>query len=433
MAMIKPSPITGFPEFLPEVRLVEQRILDTIRQVFERHGFCSIETPLVERLEVLLSKSGDTDKEMYTLGRLQGTPEENDESRYGLRYDLTVPLARYVAQHENDLTFPFKRYQIQDCFRGERPKMGRYRQFKQCDIDVIGRENLSIEYDALIPAIVLEVFQKSLSLMDVELRISNRKILAGFCQGLNIQDPTPILRALDKILKIGPEGVQEELRNIGLENHLIDKFLSIAQIKTYSADFKEKILALGVNNDLLALGIEELEFCFKRIKEYTDATVLVDMSLIRGFDYYTGSVYELMLTNSDFKDAVGGGGRYDNLASSMTRTKLPGVGMTFGLSRILGVLLKQGYIKPDKKSPVDVLVINLEQDKSKMIQIAKKLRNRGINTEIYVEGGKIQKQLKYANDKKIPYVWFDSDNTVKNMTEGTQSIENPNLWMPKES
>lgn len=428
--LIKPTPITGFPEFLPEMRLVEQHLLDTVRQIFERHGFCSIETPLVERLEVLLSKSGDSDKEMYVLGRLQDKKGE-EEARYGLHYDLTVPLARYVAQHEQDLTFPFKRYQIQDSFRGERPKLGRYRQFKQCDIDVIGRENLSLEYDALIPAIVLEVLQKCTGMLEVELRLSNRKVLAGFCAALKIEDPTPILRALDKILKIGPDGVQEELTELGLDAKTIDLFLTLGQIKTEDTSFVDKIKALGIKNDLLEMGLDELVFCFNRIKAYNpSAPVVVDLSLIRGFDYYTGSVYEVALRNSDFKDALGGGGRYDNLASTMTKTKLPGVGMTFGISRLLGLLVDQGIMRPNRKSPVQVLVVNLEEDKQKMIDLGKQLRGRGINTELYLEGGKLQKQLKYANDKKIPYVWFDSDNTLKNMETGEQIIADPTTWIP---
>lgn len=428
--LIKPTPITGFPEFLPEMRLVEQHLLDTVRQIFERHGFCSIETPLVERLEVLLSKSGDSDKEMYVLGRLQDKKGE-EEARYGLHYDLTVPLARYVAQHEQDLTFPFKRYQIQDSFRGERPKMGRYRQFKQCDIDVIGRENLSLEYDALIPAIVLEVLQKCTGMLEVELRLSNRKVLAGFCAGLEIEDPTPILRALDKILKIGPEGVREELTEFGLNSKTINLFLTLGQIKTEDTSFVDKIKALGIKNDLLEMGLNELVFCFNRIKAYNpSAPVVVDLSLIRGFDYYTGSVYEVALRNSDFKDSLGGGGRYDNLASTMTKTKLPGVGMTFGISRLLGLLVDQGIMRPNRKSPVQVLVVNLEEDKQKMIDLGKQLRARGINTELYLEGGKLQKQLKYANDKKIPYVWFDSDNTLKNMETGEQIIADPTTWIP---
>jgi len=310
--------------------------------------------------------------------------------------------------------------------------MGRYRQFKQCDIDVIGRENLSLEYDALIPAIVLEVLQKCTGMLEVELRLSNRKVLAGFCEGLNIEDPTPILRALDKILKIGVEGVQEELTALGLDTKTINLFLTLGQIKTEDTSFVDKIKALGIKNDLMETGLEELVFCFNRIKDYTDAPVVVDLSLIRGFDYYTGSVYEIALRNSDFKDALGGGGRYDNLASTMTKTKLPGVGMTFGVSRLLGILVDQGIVRPNKKSPVQVLVVNLEDDKAKMLELGKKLRDRGINTELYLEGGKLQKQLKYANDKKIPYVWFDSDNTLKNMETGEQIIADPDSWLPDE-
>ena len=427
--IIKPASITGFPEYLPEERIVEQQMMDTIRGVFESHGFCSIETPVVEKLEVLLSKSADTNKEMYVLGRLQA--EEKEEAKMGLHYDLTVPFARYVAQHENDLVFPFKRYQIQPCWRGERPKLGRYRQFTQCDVDIIAREKLALEYDALIPAVVCEAWQK-IGFKDIVLQISNRKILAGFAEGLGIEKVSDTLRVLDKLKKIGEDGVRDMLTELQLSAKQIKACLDIAKIHTTDLSFAYKVRALGVQNDLLELGLNELTECVKLYTSLCKVPYQVDMSLVRGFDYYTGTTYEVQLVGTDFTDSIGGGGRYDNLASTMTKSKLPGVGMSMGLSRALGVALKLGLFKTGAKSPTQVLVVNVESsDKTKMLNIAEQLRARGIKTEVYLEGGKLAKQLKYANDKKIPYVWFDIDNTVKNMETGEQLSANPETWTLK--
>jgi len=427
--LIKPATITGFPEYLPEERILEQQMLDKIRAVFESHGFCSIETPVVEKLEVLLSKSADTNKEMYVLGRLQA--EEKEDAKMGLRYDLTVPFARYVAQHENDLVFPFKRYQMQPCWRGERPKLGRYRQFTQCDVDIVAREKLALEYDALIPAVVCEAWQK-IGFENIVLQISNRKILAGFAEGLGIENVGDTLRVLDKLKKIGADGVRDMLTELKLTTKQIDACLKIAEINTTDLSFADKVRALGVQNDTLELGLNELTECVKLYASLCKVPYRVDMSLVRGFDYYTGTTYEVQLVGTDFADSIGGGGRYDNLASTMTKSKLPGVGMSMGISRALGVALKLGLMQTGAKSPTEVLVVNVESaDKSKMLAVAEKLRSRGIKTEVYLEGGKLAKQLKYANDKKIPYVWFDIDNMVKNMETGDQQVADPNKWTPQ--
>ncbi len=426
--IIKPSVITGFPEYLPEERILEQQMMDTIRAVFESHGFCSIETPVVEKLEVLLSKSADTNKEMYVLGRLQA--EEKEEAKMGLRYDLTVPFARYVAQHENDLVFPFKRYQMQPCWRGERPKLGRYRQFTQCDVDVIAREKLAPEYDALIPAVVCEAWQK-IGFKNIVLQISNRKILAGFVEGLGVEKVGETLRVLDKLKKIGEDGVREMLSELKLNEKQIAACLKIAKINTPDLSFADKVRNLGVQNDMLELGLNELTECVKLYASLCKVPYRVDMSLVRGFDYYTGTTYEVQLVGTDFADSIGGGGRYDNLASTMTKSRLPGVGMSMGISRALGVGLKLGLMRTGAKSPTEVLVVNVEDtDKSKMLTVAEKLRARGIKTEVYLEGGKLVKQLKYANDKKIPYVWFDIDNMLKNMETGEQTVADPDTWAP---
>ena len=430
-SLIKPTTITGFPEYLPEERILEQQMLDKIRGVFESHGFCSIETPVVEKLEVLLSKSADTNKEMYVLGRLQA--EEKEEAKMGLRYDLTVPFARYVAQHENDLVFPFKRYQMQPCWRGERPKLGRYRQFTQCDVDIVAREKLALEYDALIPAVVCEAWQK-IGFENIVLQISNRKILAGFAEGLGIDKVGETLRILDKLKKIGADAVREMLAELSLTEKQIEACLKIAEINTTDLSFADKVRALGVENDTLTLGLNELTACVKLYASLCAVPYRVDMSLVRGFDYYTGTTYEVQLVGTDFADSIGGGGRYDNLASTMTKSRLPGVGMSMGISRALGVALKLGLMTTGAKSPTEVLVVNVESDdKTKMLAVAEKLRKRGIKTEVYLEGGKLAKQLKYANDKKVPYVWFDIDNMVKDMETGDQVVADPAVWVPVKS
>ena len=426
--IIKASTVTGFPEYLPSERLLEQKMLDQVRHVFESHGFCSIETPIVEKLEVLLSKSADTNKEMYVLGRLQADGPE--EAKMGLRYDLTVPFARYVATHENDLTFPFKRYQIQPCWRGERPKLGRYRQFKQCDIDIVAREKLAPEYDAFIPAVMCEAWE-AIGFKNIELHISNRKILSGFATGLGIEKVGETLRVLDKLAKIGAEGVQEMLTELGLTTKQIEACLKMATIATKDLSFADKVRALGVQNEELEAGLNELTDCLKLFQTLSKTPFVADMSLVRGFDYYTGATYEVQLAEGDFHEALGGGGRYDNLASTMTKSHLPGVGMSMGISRAIGVGLKLGILKVKEQTATQVLIVNVDKaDKSKMIETAKILRERGINVEMYLEGGKLAKQLKYANDKGIPYVWFDIDSTVHNMTTGEQVPADAKTWTP---
>ncbi|MGN0919261.1 MAG: histidine--tRNA ligase [Alphaproteobacteria bacterium] len=429
--LIKASTVTGFPEYLPAERLLEQQMLDKIRAVFESHGFCSIETPIVEKLEVLLSKSADTNKEMYVLGRLQADGPE--EVKMGLHYDLTVPFARYVATHENELTFPFKRYQMQPCWRGERPKLGRYRQFKQCDIDIVAREKLPSEYDAFIPAVVCEAWN-AIGFTNIELHISNRKILSGFAAGLGIEKVGETLRILDKLAKIGPDGVREMLTELGLADPQIKACLQMATIATPDLSFADKVRALGVQNEELEAGLNELSDCLKLFQTLSKTPFVADMSLVRGFDYYTGATYEIQLTGTDFHEALGGGGRYDNLASTMTKSRLPGVGMSMGITRAIGVGLKLGLLEIKQKTATEVLIVNVDKaDKSKMIEAARILRERGMKVEMYLEGGKLAKQLKYANDKGIPYVWFDIDSTVRDMTSGEQVPADAKTWEPVKS
>ena len=265
--------------------------MDKIRSVFESYGFCSIETASVEEVDVLTAKGGDTDKEIYALRRLQDV-EQSKNSRVALHYDLTVPLARYVALNNGQLTFPFKRYQIQKCWRGERPQEGRYREFCQCDIDVLDQDNVSIEFDAELPAIVYEILSK-LNVGPISIHINNRKILEGFYQGLGVDDIVSAIRIVDKMDKIGAIKVGELLSSeLGLSSDVVQKSLSLAEIKTPDSSFVSEVEALGVKTELLQLGLDELSLVIDRLSYVPEGVVIADLSIARGFDYYTGTVYE---------------------------------------------------------------------------------------------------------------------------------------------
>jgi len=434
--IFKPRPISGFLEWLPEVRLVEQRWLDEIRDAFESYGFCSVETPSVEEIEVLAAKGGDADKEIYALRRLAADPGEKDTGRLALHYDLTVPLARYVAQHFGDLVFPFKRYQIQRCWRGERPQEGRLREFMQCDIDVIDMDDVSMHFDAEIPAMTLEVLRR-LDVGPVRLHINNRKILQGFYQGLAIEDIQGAIRIADKLDKIGADGVLKGMTDdLGLSAEVAQKCVDLASIKTDDVGFVERVRAFGIDNDMLEAGIEELQYVMQELAHLDKGTVVADMSIARGFDYYTGTVYEGKLV--DFPDfpTVCAGGRYDNLVGSYSRQKLPGVGISIGFSRIFSKLVKEGRIEVGAKCPTDIMVACLPgTPHSEVTATSRALRDRGFKVEMYHEEKSLKAQMKYAARKGIPFVWFPAGaeqpkHEVKNMTSGEQTVADLATWMP---
>ena len=435
----KPRPISGFLEWLPEVRLVEQRWLDQIREAFESYGFCSIETPSVEEIEVLAAKGGDADKEIYALRRLAAEPGEDDATgggRLALHYDLTVPMARYVAQHFGDLVFPFKRYQMQRCWRGERPQEGRLREFTQCDIDVIDMDEVSLHFDAEIPAMTLDVLSR-LGVGPVRLHVNNRKILQGFYQGLGIEDVVNAIRIADKMDKIGPDGVLDGLTGeLGLSAEVAQKCVDLAAIKTDDAGFADQVRAFGVDNEMLEAGLEELTFVMLELAHLDKGTVVADMSIARGFDYYTGTVYEGKLV--DFPDfpTVCAGGRYDNLVGSYSRQKLPGVGISIGFSRIFSKLVKEGRIELGAKCPTDVMVACLPgSSRTDLGVTSRKLRERGFKVEMYHEAKSLKAQMKYASRKGIPYVWFPANaeqenHEVKDMDTGDQTVVDIETWTP---
>ncbi|MEA1937779.1 MAG: histidine--tRNA ligase [Pseudomonadota bacterium] len=427
------TPVGGFPEYLPEIHAVEQSWTDRIRKVFEASGYAPIETVAVERLDALLAK-GETDKEIYTLTRLQA--EEDENAKLGLHFDLTIPVARYVAQNFNDLTFPFKRYQIQKVWRGERPQVGRYREFRQCDIDVINVDNLPLHFDAEMPEIVAECLMR-LDLPPVTIGIGNRKILDGYLQGLGIEDTVSVIRIIDKLDKIGFDEVIAELTKApALDPDTARRAMALTTIKTADTSFAKAVHAIGVTHPLLDEGIEELAFVIKELAHLPADAIQADLSIARGFDYYTGTVYEARFKDFPGAGAIVAGGRYDNLASQFINKKLPGVGISIGLSRMFGQLLAKNLIAKAQQSPSQVLVIwPRNADRECITGTARILRARGIRTECYHAPVKIQRQIAYAEKKGIPFVWFPpfepgSMHEVKDMKARTQSQADIENWEP---
>lgn len=444
----KPKPISGFPEWLPEERMVELRWFDHIRRVFESYGYCSIETPSVEELEVIAAK-GEVDKEIYVLERLHQGEENAKEARLALHFDQTVPLARYVAQRFNDLTFPFKRYQMQRVWRGERPQMGRMREFYQCDIDVIGIDNLPIHFDAEVAAIMYEVLE-GLNIGRVQLRISNRKLLSSIIEAYagkmsksleeNKDRKNKIFGAIDKIEKIGEEAVSKILID---EFHFQGDRIEylFATLKRKAHDSKElndlrNLPGLTATNSYIE-GINELSFVLDQLSHLPEHAVVADLSIVRGLDYYTGTVYETRLLDvPEFTGSVCSGGRYDDLASSYINKSLPGVGISLGFSRLFDVMRQT---RPDllgigPSSPADILMVLPSEDmREEAAAAARTLRTRGYKVEMYHAAQKVGKQIAYAQKKGIPYVWFPpfekgQEHEVKNLATSMQSPCDPDSW-----
>ncbi len=428
------STVSGFPEWLPEQRMVELKWMDDIRRIFESYGFCSIETPSVEEIEALLAK-GEADKEIYAVKRLQ-MDNEADEPRLGLHYDLTVPLARYVAEHFHDLVFPFKRYQMQRAWRGERPQEGRYREFYQCDIDVINLDQVPLHFDAEMPAIMYDILCR-LEVGDFQIRVSNRKILEGYFRGLEIEETISAIRLVDKLDKIGEDGVLSLLQaDLALPREVALRCLALASIRTTDLSFVERVRALGVESDLLNKGLEELAFVMDALHTLPKGTLLADLSIARGFDYYTGTVYEGKLLEFPTFPSICSGGRYDNLAGAFINRKLPGVGMSLGLTRIFAKLVAEKRLRVGPKCPTQVLVIFPRAERrEETARTANLLRERGLNVEMYHSPGKIAQQMRYASRKGIPYVWFPpfedgGRHEVKDLASEKQEIADPATWSP---
>jgi histidyl-tRNA synthetase len=431
----KPRPISGFLEWLPEMRALELEWLDHIRAVFESYGFVNIETPAVEEVDVLLSK-GETDKEIYTIHRIQADENDKSDARLALHFDLTVPFARYTAQHFNELSFPFKRYQMQKVWRGERPQEGRYREFYQCDIDIINPDNLPMHFDAELPAVIDEILQ-GLNLPAYKIIINNRKILLGYMQALGLTDnAAAALRIMDKRDKIGVDGVKKQLvEQMKLPTDIAERAIQILPIKGSDLGVIDKARALKIDNALFNEGLEELAYVLSSLQGLVGNRVVADLSIVRGFDYYTGTVYETQFDEYPELGSIVSGGRYADLASSYIAKDLPGVGISIGLSRALGALYGKGLIKPKRASKTQVLVTVFDDEqRTEALKVAAGFRKRGIAAEVYHTAQKLHKQFAYAEKKEIPYVWFlpaeGKGHEIKDMAARTQGPADPGKWMP---
>lgn len=429
---MKITPISGFPELLPEQRRIEQRIIDQLKAQFELFGFLPIETRAIEPLDVLLKK-GD-DKEIYVLRRLHSTDEDADD-RFGLHFDLTVPFARYVQEHESKLVFPFKRYQIQKVWRGERPQEGRYREFYQCDIDVIGKDTLPIHFDAELPHLILSAL-KPLNLPPITFKLSHRKILEGFYQGLGVTETAPVLRIVDKLAKIGEDEVSKALsESLGFTEEKVAQCLALAKIQSKDTSFVQAVEALGVSHPLLSEGLAELSEVMETLMALSVNEAVVDLSIARGLDYYTGTVYETYFTDNPGLGAICSGGRYENLAKG-GRNNLPGVGLSLGLTRLMGYLLKTEQF-PAPPPAVQVMVVLSDAGaRIEALKVAEALRSRGIGADVYHQAQGFGKQMKAAERRGIPYVWFVESGlqgSVKNLATGEQIAADASVWAPESS
>jgi len=434
--MAKIHPLSGFPEWLPQQRIVELEIQDEIRRRFELYGFAPLETRSVEPLSVLVAK-GETDKEIYVVDRLAAgtaSPERDADRRLGLHYDLTVPFARYVVQHYNELDFPFKRYQIQRGWRGERPQEGRYREFVQADIDVIDRDRLALSFDAEMVRLLHETLA-ALPIPPVTIAINNRKITEGYLRGLDVADVIPAMRILDKLDKIGADGVRRMLDAEALTGAQVSAALELVTIAPGGREVIGRVEELGVRHALLDDGLAELAFVMDELSTLPAGAAVANMAIVRGFDYYTGSVYEGSMRGHEDLGAVCSGGRYENLAAG-ARVRLPGVGVSIGVSRIVGRLFARDLVPTPRKTPTEVLVLVPEERlRWRAQEVTHALRERGIPTEMWHEPSTLNKQLRYADNKGIPYAWLpgrgdDEGDLVRDMVSGDQGAGDPSAWLP---
>ena len=414
--------LPGFMELLPQEQILFNQMKEKIQKTYEKFGFLPIDTPVIESTEVLLAKAGgETEKQLYSFTK--------GDSNLTLRFDLTVPLAKYVAIHANEISFPFRRYQIGKVYRGERAQRGRFREFYQCDIDVIGDGELNIINDAEIPSIMYTTFRE-LGLDNFCIRINNRKILNGLFESINAKEnAVDIMRIIDKIEKIGTEKVAGELRELGLSAQNIEKVMNFIGIEGSTDEKLNALENLKIDNENYKDGVSELKEVIKYIRLFNvpENYFTVDVSIARGLDYYTGTVYETFLNEYKSIGSICSGGRYSNLSEYYTDKKMPGVGMSIGLTRLFFILNDMNLIKAEKKSISDILVISMIQDLKPAIETANKLRNAGINSEIYFDDKKTKAKFKYADKLQIPYVIVIGEDeintgtvTLKNMETGDQ-------------
>ena len=429
MNKIEPRTLSGFMELMPNEQILFEQIKEKIEKTYQKFGFLPLDTPILELSEVLLAKAGgETEKQIYRF--------EKGDTDISMRFDLTVPLAKYVAKNYGNLSFPFRRYQIGKVYRGERTQKGRFREFYQCDIDIIGDGELSIINDAELPSVIYTVF-KELGFDDFTIRINNRKILNGLFEILNQKgNSVEILRIIDKIDKIGKEAVIEELEKIEVDEESISKIMAFIGIEGATDEKLQKLKELDIQNEMFETGLDELTQVVKYVRAFgiPENNFKVDLTIARGLDYYTGTVYETFLNEYRELGSVCSGGRYENLAEYYTDKKLPGVGISIGLTRLFYKLNELQIINAKKKSISEVLIVPMLEDMSIPIRIANELRKNGINTEIFLNNKKLKAKMKYADKLEIPNVIVigeDEVNTgivkIKNMITGNEQeskIEN---------
>ena len=389
---VEPRTLPGFMELLPNEQIKFNSMMDKIRKSYEEFGFLPVDTPIIEMADVLLAKAGgETEKQIYRFNK-----GEND---LALRFDLTVPLAKYVCEYNNDITFPFKRYQIGKVYRGERPQKGRYREFYQCDIDIIGDGELSIINDAEMPSVIYTTIKK-LGFNNFTIRINNRKILNGLYKELELKENSvEIMRIIDKLEKIGTDNVIKCLQDLNIAQDKIDKIISFIEIDGSTDEKLEKLKALNFKNELFLQGLDELSQVVKYVRLFgvPDTNFKVDLTIARGLDYYTGTVYETFLNDYREVGSVCSGGRYDNLAEFYTDKKMPGVGVSIGLTRLFYKLNELDIIKEKEKSISKVLVLSMTENTDRALEVGTKLREAGINTDVYLENKKTKAKFKYAD------------------------------------
>jgi histidyl-tRNA synthetase len=417
---------SGFDiELLPGEKRLEQHLIDTIRRVFESYGFTPIETPAVERLEVLQAKGNQGDNIIYSISPLlaENQTEESTSDSRGLKFDQTVPLAAYIARNLNDLTFPFARYQMDMVFRGERAKKGRYRQFRQCDIDVVGRNNLSLLYDAQMPAIIAEIFS-AINIGKFLIRISNRKVLKGMFRSLGIQ-PEQIkscVKIVDTLEKVGVEKVKKALGNEGVSPEKSDRIIKFLQINGSVDEVLAQLTAQAEGLDSaeeFSLGIAELQQVIAGVRSLgvSPNHYCIDLSIARGLDYYTGTVYETTLLGYESLGSICSGGRYEELVGIFAGEKMPGVGISIGLTRLLRQLVDAGILKPLSSTPAQVMVVNMQERlMGTYLQVSQMLRAAGINVVTEFSQQAVAKQFKRADRLGIPLCIVIGDDEERDRT-----------------
>lgn len=422
MKIVKPSTIAGVMELLPQDQLAFDNMKNIIEETFKKFQFLPIDTPVIEKNEILFAKGGgETEKQIYEIAS-----ETRDMS---LRFDLTVPLARYVAEHFSDLNFPFKRYHIAKVYRGERNQKGRYREFYQCDIDIIGHNKLAIENDAIPPRVIYEIFKK-LNTPDVTFKINNRKLLNGFLNAMDINDTTEVLRLIDKKDKIGLDKTRIELLDL-VDEVRAEKILDFIGFDLSNEELLENVTDF-VDNDLYKEGLDELKTVYSYMIHLgiPNTNIKIDPSITRGLDYYTGTVYETFINGYEKIGSVSSGGRYEELAENFSKQALPGVGMSIGLTRLFYQLKEIGLINKKESRLTDILVIPMsEEENYYAIDLLNSLHDKGKRADIYLESGKLKKKFSYADKVGVKYAYIIGQSereekkvSIRNMETGEQEL-----------